>query len=62
MIFLTPPEKVDAVIQMKAHEASAFFLGGSEVVGPAQDGTEGIYYWLREGKWLMVEVVENEAS
>ena len=58
--FLKVPEKIDAVIQMKPFEASAFFLGGAELVGPAQDAPEGIYYWLRDGRWLMVEVVEDD--
>ena len=62
MIFIKTPKKIDAVIRMVPHEAAALFLGGAEVVGPAEDGPEGIYYWLREGRWLMVEVVADEAS
>ena len=57
MRFLVVP-KVSAVVVMTPQECAAYMLGGTEVFGASPNGQEGVYYWLREGRWIKVIVKE----
>ena len=57
MRFLIAP-KYSATVVMTPQECAAYTLGGGEVFGAAPNGQEGVYYWLREGRWIKVLVEE----
>ena len=54
------PGKVDAVLVMTLQQFKAYVMGGEEVWGQASPGVDGEYYWLHQGRWLLVEVVDLE--
>ena len=58
--FRKTPKEVDAIIIMTPKQFKAYVMGGEEVWGPGEAGVDGTYYWLHQGRWLLVEVVDLE--
>jgi len=57
MRFLRAPTP-SVIISMTPQEAAMWCMGGSELWGAAPND-DGVYYCLREGKWIKVIVVER---